>query len=98
MHIGPQLEGNALLYSVSLLACLGFLLIGYDNGLMGGLVGAQSFYNTFKVDQDTDAGTDMIALIVAIVSSVTSPPRCLSSQTDHSLRRSTKSDASSAPS
>ncbi|SMQ52101.1 unnamed protein product [Zymoseptoria tritici ST99CH_3D7] len=66
MHIGPQLEGNALLYSVSLLACLGFLLIGYDNGLMGGLVGAQSFYNTFKVDQDTDAGTDMIALIVAI--------------------------------
>jgi len=32
------LEGNALLYTVSLLACLGFLLIGFDNGLMGGLV------------------------------------------------------------
>lgn len=29
-----QLEGNALLYTVSLLTCLGFLLIGYDNGLM----------------------------------------------------------------
>ena len=29
-----RLEGNALLYTVSLLACLGFLLIGFDNGLM----------------------------------------------------------------
>lgn len=28
------LEGNALLYTVTLLACLGFLLIGWDNGLM----------------------------------------------------------------
>jgi hypothetical protein len=30
----PQLEGNALLSTVALLSCLGFLLIGYDNGLM----------------------------------------------------------------
>lgn len=29
-----QLEGHALLYTVSLLTCLSFLLIGYDNGLM----------------------------------------------------------------
>ena len=29
-----RLEGNALLSTVALLACLGFLLIGYDNGLM----------------------------------------------------------------
>lgn len=29
-----RLEGNTLLYAVSLLACLGFLLIGFDNGLL----------------------------------------------------------------
>lgn len=28
------LEGNALLYMVTLLACLGFLLIGFDNGML----------------------------------------------------------------
>ena len=27
-----RLEGNTLLYTVTLLACLGFLLIGFDNG------------------------------------------------------------------
>lgn len=30
------LEGRALFSSVTVLTCLGFLLIGYDNGLMGG--------------------------------------------------------------
>jgi hypothetical protein len=29
-----RLEGSALLSTVALLSCLGFLLIGYDNGLM----------------------------------------------------------------
>lgn len=61
-----QLEGSALLYTVSLLTCLGFLLIGFDNGLMGGLVNAPSFDNTFNIDTSTDYGTNMIALIVAI--------------------------------
>lgn len=63
-----QLEGNALLYTVSLLTCMGFLLIGYDNGLMGGLVNTPHFDSTFNIDTDSKVGTDMIALIVAIVS------------------------------
>ncbi len=58
------LEGNVLLYTVSLLACLGFLLIGFDNGLMGGLVNGAAFDTTFNIDTDTQA--QLIALIVAI--------------------------------
>lgn len=33
----PELEGRALLLTVTALTSLGFMLIGYDNGLMGGL-------------------------------------------------------------
>lgn len=32
------LEGRLLFVAVTSLTCLGFLLIGYDNGLMGGWV------------------------------------------------------------
>lgn len=32
------LEGRLLFTAVTSLTCLGFLLIGYDNGLMGGCV------------------------------------------------------------
>lgn len=60
------LEGDALLYTVSLLTCLSFLLIGYDNGLMGGLVNTKHFDATFAIDTKTSSGTNMIALIVAI--------------------------------
>jgi hypothetical protein len=31
-----ELEGRALFSAVTALTCLGFLLIGYDNGLLGG--------------------------------------------------------------
>lgn len=61
-----HLEGNTLLYTVSLLSCLGFLLIGYDNGLMGGLVNTPAFLGTFDIDSNSNDGTNMIALIVAI--------------------------------
>lgn len=61
-----RLEGNALLYMVTTLTCLGFLLIGFDNGLMGGIVNGSSFDHTFGIDTDTSAGTNLIALIVAI--------------------------------
>jgi hypothetical protein len=43
----PELRGRALLLTISLLTSLGFMLIGYDNGLMGGLVGAPAFNKTF---------------------------------------------------
>lgn len=34
---GPSLQGRPLVLTVSVLTSLGFMLIGYDNGLMGGL-------------------------------------------------------------
>lgn len=33
----PSLQGRPLILTVSVLTSLGFMLIGYDNGLMGGL-------------------------------------------------------------
>jgi MFS family permease len=61
-----QLEGNALLYTVTTLTCLGFLLIGFDNGLMGGFVNSPAFTETFGITPNTSSGTNTIALIVSI--------------------------------
>lgn len=61
-----RLEGDTLLYTVTTLTCLGFLLIGFDNGLMGGLVNGAAFDRTFEIDTDTSSGTNLVALIVAI--------------------------------
>ncbi|KAA8571442.1 hypothetical protein MFRU_026g00540 [Monilinia fructicola] len=55
------LEGRALFAAVTSLTCLGFLLIGYDNGLMGGLVNSKGFKDTFEDPDPTITG-----LIVAI--------------------------------
>ncbi|TGO61566.1 hypothetical protein BCON_0026g00100 [Botryotinia convoluta] len=57
----PDLEGRALFTAVTSLTCLGFLLIGYDNGLMGGLVNATGFKDTFNNPDPT-----IVGLIVAI--------------------------------
>jgi hypothetical protein len=62
--IMPQLRGRALMLTISLLTSLGFMLIGYDNGLMGGLVGAPAFNKTFD-----HPSSDMIGTIVAIFES-----------------------------
>ncbi|RGP75393.1 sugar transporter stl1 [Fusarium sporotrichioides] len=56
-----ELQGQSLILTVSVLTSLGFMLIGYDNGLMGGLVNTSAFKDTFD---DPDA--DMIGVIVAI--------------------------------
>jgi len=61
-----QLEGTALFTAVTTLTCLGFLLIGFDNGLMGGFVGSPAFTDTFGIDPNSDKGTNLIALIVSI--------------------------------
>ncbi|CAK1366695.1 Sugar transporter STL1 [Cercospora beticola] len=61
-----QLEGRALMLTVTSLTCLSFFLIGYDNGLMGGLVNTPAFDATFNITTKTSYGTNMIALIVAI--------------------------------
>ncbi|QSZ32045.1 hypothetical protein DSL72_001614 [Monilinia vaccinii-corymbosi] len=55
------LEGRALFTAVTSLTCLGFLLIGFDNGLMGGLVDSTGFKDTFDSPNPT-----MTGLIVAI--------------------------------
>ena len=54
--------------TVSLLTSLGFMLIGYDNGLMGGLVNAPAFQDTFN-----NPSSNMIGTIVAIFESTLSP-------------------------
>ncbi|KAM5381167.1 hypothetical protein ACJZ2D_003083 [Fusarium nematophilum] len=56
-----ELQGRGLILTVSVLTSLGFMLIGYDNGLMGGLVNTTAFKDTFD-----SPNSDMIGLIVAI--------------------------------
>lgn len=56
-----ELQGQSLILTVSVLTSLGFMLIGYDNGLMGGLVNTTAFKDTFN-----DPNADMIGVIVAI--------------------------------
>ncbi|KAF5547112.1 sugar transporter STL1 [Fusarium mexicanum] len=56
-----ELQGQSLILTVSVLTSLGFMLIGYDNGLMGGLVNTTAFKDTFD-----SPNSDMIGLIVAI--------------------------------
>lgn len=43
---GTELQGRALILTVSVLTSLGFMLIGFDNGLMGGLGECQSIIST----------------------------------------------------
>ncbi|KAI6849200.1 general substrate transporter [Hortaea werneckii] len=57
-------EEKVLLFTITALSCMGFMLIGYDNGLMGGLVDTKAFDNSFGINSDKDAS--LISLIVAI--------------------------------
>ena len=59
-----DLHGSNLLGTVTTVTCLGFLLVGYDNGVMGGLVNQDAFNITFNKPDAT-----MIGLIVAIYES-----------------------------
>ena len=56
-----ELKGRALMLTVSLLTSLGFMLVGFDNGLMGGLIDTPAFKATFDSPSST-----MTGLIVAI--------------------------------
>lgn len=62
-------RGKSLLVAVSILTSLGFMLIGFDNGLMGGLVDTPAFNTTFNNPNST-----MTGLIVAIYEGMS---RCL---------------------
>ncbi|PSK41777.1 High-affinity glucose transporter [Elsinoe australis] len=57
-----KLKGNSLLGAVTSLTALGFMQIGFDNGLMGGLINQKPFQNTFN-----DPDPVMIGLIVSIL-------------------------------
>jgi sugar porter (SP) family MFS transporter len=57
-----KLRGNTLFACVTALTALGFMQIGFDNGLMGGLVGGKPFNKTFDSPDPT-----MIGLIVSIM-------------------------------
>ncbi|MCJ1236346.1 hypothetical protein MMC14_004327, partial [Varicellaria rhodocarpa] len=56
-----ELQGRTLLAAVTTLTSLGFLLIGYDNGVLGGLVNGTAFNDTFNTPNPT-----IVGLIVAI--------------------------------
>ncbi|WWD22915.1 hypothetical protein CI109_107410 [Kwoniella shandongensis] len=53
--------GQSLLYITTLLTALGFMLIGYDNGVMGGVINNPPFQDTFK-----HPGSGLLGTIVAI--------------------------------
>lgn len=57
-----KLQGNTLFGAVTALTALGFMQIGFDNGLMGGLVNQKAFNDTFNSPSPA-----MIGLIVSIM-------------------------------
>ncbi|RPB16305.1 general substrate transporter [Morchella conica CCBAS932] len=58
----PKLYGNALVYTITACCCQGFLLLGYDQGVMSGIIGAD---NRFAKDFNYP-GTSTQGTIVAI--------------------------------
>ncbi|KAK8866197.1 hypothetical protein IAR55_001348 [Kwoniella newhampshirensis] len=48
---------GSLLFIVTLLTAKGFLLIGYDNGVMGGVINEKPFQTTFKHSSSSLLGT-----------------------------------------
>ena len=56
-----NLRGKALLAAITACAATGFMLVGYDNGVMGGLVNTAAFQRTFD-----NPGADTISNIVSL--------------------------------
>ena len=61
-----QLTGNDLFSAVTSISCLSFLLIGFDNGLMGGFINSAAFTDSFGLVKGTHYYTYILPLIVAI--------------------------------
>ncbi|KAI5452308.1 hypothetical protein NCC49_000871 [Naganishia albida] len=55
------LQGRALLALITCLTATGFMLIGYDNGVMGGVINGSGFQKTFN-----DPSPGLLGTIVAI--------------------------------
>ncbi|KAI9333931.1 putative sugar transporter [Zopfochytrium polystomum] len=55
------LSGNTLLAAITACCATGFLLVGYDNGVMGGLVNTPSFQRTFN-NPNADTISDIVSL------------------------------------
>lgn len=60
-----ELRGRQLLTAVTILSCLGFMLIGFDNGLMGGFAYTPAFTETFNIDATSWNG-QLIGFIVSM--------------------------------
>ncbi|EST08403.1 General substrate transporter [Kalmanozyma brasiliensis GHG001] len=54
--IDVGLRGNALLAVITASCASGFLLVGYDNGVMGGLVNGEEFKRTFNTNDANTLG------------------------------------------
>ncbi|KAL3463594.1 general substrate transporter [Aspergillus heterothallicus] len=57
------LSGRPLSLTVSTVATMGFLLFGYDQGVMSGIISDKAFNNVFKA---TDGDSTMQALVTAV--------------------------------
>ncbi|KNZ59923.1 hypothetical protein VP01_1641g2 [Puccinia sorghi] len=56
-----SLQGNRLVFVISLLTALCFMLIGYDNGVIGGLTNAPAWNRTF----DSPTGGELSTIVAS---------------------------------
>lgn len=59
-----NLRGPLLMATITSCCATGFLLVGYDNGVFGGLVNTEAFDRTFNIDPSTDG--NLIGNIVSL--------------------------------
>ena len=55
--------GSSTLYTVTLLTAIGFMLIGYDNGVMGGIINEKPFQDTFRRGNEKEVPADLLGLM-----------------------------------
>lgn len=60
------LSGKALSHAVSTIATTGFLLFGYDQGVMSGIISAPAFNNMFEATRDNPTMQGTVTAIYEI--------------------------------
>lgn len=68
--MGPELRGKSLILTILLCSGVNFMLVGYDQGLFGGILAGVRFQNMLG-----NPGPTMSGLVTAIVS-ITRTPNC----------------------
>ncbi|WOO86312.1 Sugar transporter STL1 [Vanrija pseudolonga] len=61
-----MLKGRPLLYTMTALNALSFLLFGYDQGVVGGVDNSHGFLSTFKLDLNKPKDNTMLGTIVSM--------------------------------